>query len=395
METKIIKIENPAEQQAAIDAAGAVIREGGLVAFPTETVYGLGANGLDAAACAGIYEAKGRPSDNPLILHVDGRPMIDTIAVEVPEMAEKLLAAFCPGPITLILKRRAVVPDQITGGLDTVGIRMPENDVARALIRSAGVPVAAPSANISGRPSPTTAAAVAVDMDGRIPVILDGGACAFGVESTIVDCSGAVATVLRPGAVTMEMLREVLGNVRLDPALAGADTVPKAPGMKYTHYAPKAPLTLIEGEASQMPAAFAAEIRRLCEADNIVGVIVSDEVAASLRGQMPSKLIYCYGPQGDLRTIAARLYHGLRSFDTKPVDVLLAEGTTDAGLGLAIMNRLHKASGFRSIHIEPAAEPDEDELMLQKLFSAEQSMDIGDLLQGQQQLASFKHKFGK
>ncbi len=260
---------------AAIEEAVYLLRAGEVVAFPTETVYGLGANGFDAAACAKIYEAKGRPSDNPLILHIAHRAMLDEVALDVPEMAEHLLAAFAPGPLTLVLRRRAAVPDRITGGLATVGVRMPENDAALALIRAAGFPLAAPSANTSGRPSPTTAETVLEDLAGRIPLILDGGPCRFGVESTIVDVTGEAAVILRPGAITREMLEEVVADVRLDPGLAaqeraaqmsvgamcpaaangaeasetaGVHTVaaaPRAPGMKYTHYAPRAPLTLL------------------------------------------------------------------------------------------------------------------------------------------------------
>lgn len=350
MQTEIVKMTT-ANNEQALQKAGQILKNGGLVAFPTETVYGLGANGLDAAACVKIYEAKGRPSDNPLILHVADRAMIAMIAKEVTPMAEKLLAAFCPGPITLIMKRRKVVPDRITGGLDTVGIRMPEDDIARAMIKAAGVPVAAPSANISGRPSPTTAAAVYHDMAGKISLILDGGACHFGVESTIVDTTGKKAVILRPGAITQEMLAELLGeeNVMLDPAVVGAKVIPKAPGMKYTHYAPKAPMYLIEGESDKMSAAFRRELRRLKTAGHTVGIIASDEVIASLKGEVPADLLQAYGKQGDLLAIAADIYEALRSFDDKKADILLGEGTAAKGLGLAIMNRLHKASGFRTI----------------------------------------------
>ena len=351
MQTKIVKIESVKDCRAELQRAGELLRAGELVAFPTETVYGLGANGLDADACARIYEAKGRPSDNPLILHVANRSMADQVAAAVPPLAEKLMAAFCPGPVTLILPRRGIVPDRVTGGLDTVGVRMPENDVARALIREAGVPIAAPSANISGRPSPTTAEAAARDMDGRIAMILDGGPCHFGVESTIVDCTGRKAVILRPGAVTREMLAELLGEemVALDPALAGDDAVPKAPGMKYTHYAPKAPLWLIEGSPTRMARAFRREIARLQGEGHTVGVIASHEVLQELAGLVPAELTADYGHQQALPAIAANLYEALRSFDEKPADVLLGEGTTDEGLGLAVMNRLHKASGFRTI----------------------------------------------
>ncbi|SFT85304.1 L-threonylcarbamoyladenylate synthase [Selenomonas sp. GACV-9] len=351
MDTKIVKIDDVKAQRDELQHAGEILRQGGLVAFPTETVYGLGANGLDGEACARIYDAKGRPSDNPLILHVANRSMVDQVAAKVPALAEKLMAAFCPGPITLILRRRSIVPDRITGGLDTVGIRMPEDDVARAMIKAAGVPIAAPSANISGRPSPTTAEAVAGDMAGRIPLILDGGPCRFGVESTIVDCTGDKAVILRPGAVTREMLTELLGedHVNLDPALVGAKVVPKAPGMKYTHYAPKAPLTLIEGMPTRMARAFRREIERLQAQGHTVGVIASHEVLQELSDIVPAELMADYGHQQQLPAIAANIYEALRSFDDKPADVLLGEGTTDEGLGLAIMNRLHKASGFRTL----------------------------------------------
>lgn len=352
METKLIQIDNVKAQKEALHAAGELIRQGEVVAFPTETVYGLGANGLDADACAKIYQAKGRPSDNPLILHVANRSMIDQIAATIPEKAEKLIVAFCPGPITLILPRKSIVPDRITGGLATVGVRMPEHDVARALIAAAGVPIAAPSANISGRPSPTTAESVLVDMEGKIPMILDGGACDFGVESTIVDASGDKAVILRPGAITKEMLEEVLGagSVIIDPALVGADSVPKAPGMKYTHYAPKAPLTMIEGMPTRMARAFRREIERLQNEGHKVGVIASHEVLQELHDIVPAELMADYGHQGQLPAIAANIYEALRSFDEKEADILLGEGTTSEGLGLAIMNRLHKASGFRTIN---------------------------------------------
>ena len=351
---------------AALEEAAALLRAGGVVAFPTETVYGLGANGFDPAACAKIYEAKGRPSDNPLILHIAHRAMLDEVALDVPEMAERLLAAFAPGPLTLVLRRRDAVPLGITGGLATVGVRMPENDVALALIRAAGVPLAAPSANTSGRPSPTTAQAVLDDLAGHIPLILDGGPCRFGVESTIVDVTGEAAVILRPGAITREMLEEVVGVVQLDPGLAaqermtqaakGADgeavddaraaaRAPRAPGMKYTHYAPRAPLTLLAAP----PAALAAAFRRaLAEAEGkTVGLLVSDETAAALAGEVEESRIVRLGARGDQRRIAAHLYEALRSFDGKSVDCIFGEALDEAGLGLAIMNRLKKAAGYR------------------------------------------------
>ena len=351
MQTKLVKITNAAAQTQEFAEAGKILREGGLVAFPTETVYGLGADGLNGEACADIYRAKGRPSDNPLILHVANREMVDIAAADVTPLAEKILAAFCPGPITMILPKSEAVPDSITGGLGTVGVRMPDNDIARAMIHAAGTPIAAPSANISGRPSPTTAAMVASDMDGRIPMILDGGPCRFGVESTIVDCTGDTAVILRPGAVTREMLEEVCGKVELDPALVGAHTVPRAPGMKYTHYAPKAPLTLLHGKRERLAEAFGKKIHEEKELGHTVGLVVSKELAEELATLVPQSLIAVYGSQGDYPVIAANLYEALRSFDHKAADVLLGEATEEDGLGLAIMNRFRKSAGGRIIEI--------------------------------------------
>ncbi|WP_196593979.1 L-threonylcarbamoyladenylate synthase [Pectinatus sottacetonis] len=339
METKIVKIvENNDEE---IKKAAEFIKKGQVVAFPTETVYGLGANGLNAQAAAKIYEAKGRPSDNPLILHIDSIKMLSQITTAVPHIALEIIAAFCPGPITVIVPKRKNVPDRITGGLSTVGVRMPDNDIARKLIKLAGVPIAAPSANLSGKPSPTTANAVYEDLKGRIPLILDGGLSTFGVESTIVDCTENIPIILRPGAVTKEMLEEIFTEVRIDPALVGKDTVPKAPGMKYRHYAPKAPLILFKGNAADMLGAFTRELAKYKKMHKKVGVIASHEIVSALGHQYA----YDYGQQNNLLEIAANLYNGLRFFDDKNIDLILAEGTIEDGIGLAIMNRLKKASG--------------------------------------------------
>lgn len=345
MKTRTEKVSNIKAASEIFAEAGKIIRGGGLVAFPTETVYGLGANGLDAEACAKIYAAKGRPSDNPLILHVADRAMIDRAAV-VTEMAERVLAAFAPGPVTVILPKRDEVPSKVTGGLATVGIRMPDNDVARALIRAARTPIAAPSANRSGRPSPTTAAAVFADMDGKIPLILDGGPCRFGVESTIVDCTGERAEILRPGAVTREMLAEVLGELAPPPVLR-EDEAPRAPGMKYVHYAPLAPLTLIAAPRGKVGAAFRAAVREATAEGKYPGVIVSKETAKEIEGLVPPEHIAVTGGAGDLSAMAANLYEALRSFDDKAATVLFAETVEEAGLGVAVMNRLKKAAGGR------------------------------------------------
>ena len=352
LQTRIEKITDIKSASAIFAEAGEIIRRGGLVAFPTETVYGLGANGFDAAACAKIYEAKGRPSDNPLILHVADWAMIDRAAT-VTKMAERVLAAFAPGPVTVILPKRDEVPHRVTGGLSTVGIRMPDNDIARALIRAAGVPIAAPSANRSGRPSPTTAAAVFSDMDGKIPLILDGGSCKFGVESTIVDCTGERAEILRPGAITREMLAEVLGELA-PPPVVDENEAPRAPGMKYTHYAPLAPLTLMDAPEGGIRSErlFSTICDAVCEAKangKRPGLIVSRELAeklASLR-LVPTERVAVYGSADDLSEIAAHLYESLRYFDDTDADVLFGEAVAEEDLGVAIMNRLKKAAGGR------------------------------------------------
>ena len=255
LHTQMWKIENPkdftAHDREVLEKAAAIIRAGGLVAFPTETVYGLGANALDEAAAKKIYAAKGRPSDNPLIAHVSCLEEIAPLVSNMPENGKKLAKAYWPGPMTMVFPKSAIVPYGTTGGLDTVAIRMPSDPIAAELIRLSGVPIAAPSANTSGRPSPTRADHVLQDMDGKIDAIIDGGPVGIGLESTIVDVTEEMPMVLRPGAITVEMLRETVGEVGIDPAILGpvsADVRPKAPGMKYRHYAPKADLTLVEGE---------------------------------------------------------------------------------------------------------------------------------------------------
>lgn len=353
MRTKTVKVSYIKAASEIFAEAGEIIRSGGLVAFPTETVYGLGANGLDAAACAKIYAAKGRPSDNPLILHVADRAMVNLVAKEVTPMAERVLAAFAPGPVTVILPKRDEVPSSVTGGLATVGIRMPDSDIARALIRAAGVPIAAPSANTSGRPSPTTATAVFADMEGKIPLILDGGPCKFGVESTIVDCAGKRAAILRPGAITREMLAEVLGELAPPPVLNEKEA-PRAPGMKYTHYAPVAPMTLMdapEGE-TRRERLFAAILDAVCEAKadgKRPGLIVSRELAEKISPfrLVPPERVAVYGSADSFSEIAARLYESLRYFDETDADILFAEAVEEKELGVAIMNRLKKAAGGR------------------------------------------------
>ena len=344
MDTEILRPTAPADFERAAD----FIRSGALVAFPTETVYGLGANGLDAAACARIYEAKGRPSDNPLILHIADLAMADTVAAAVPSVAAHLLTVFAPGPLTVILPKAAHIPDIVTGGLPTVGVRCPDHAAARRFIRTAGVPIAAPSANTSGRPSPTTAAMVHADMAGRIPLILDGGSCRLGVESTIVDCTEeGIVTILRPGAITREMIAAELPHiaVRMDAALTAADEAPRAPGMKYTHYAPRVPLTVYVGAGTDVAAVLGEEILRRTAAGERPALIASNETIAALSDIIHADDTYHCGARGNHSAFAACLYDALRHFDDMPVTSLLAEGTGEDGLGRAIMNRLRKASG--------------------------------------------------
>ena len=365
METKRIKINDTKNiNDEELKEAAQILRDGGLVAFPTETVYGLGGNALDEKAAGKIYAAKGRPSDNPLIAHVSCAAEVTPLVKYIPESGKKLMDAFWPGPLTIIFPKSDIVPYGTTGGLDTVAVRMPVDPVANRLIALAGVPVAAPSANTSGRPSPTTADHVWQDLNGKIEMIIDGGPVGIGVESTIVDVSGDVPAVLRPGAITMEMLKDVLGEVTIDPAILGpmAEGVrPKAPGMKYKHYAPKADLTLVEpanvadarktGEAVAMTQEQVEQMvktvwklaKEKIDAGCKVGIICTDE----------SRLRY---PQGEVRSIGARksqesvahnLYALLREFDDLKVDYIFSESFTQDHLGQAIMNRLSKAAGYQ------------------------------------------------
>ena len=343
MKTKQIVIDTERPPEVQLAEAGQLLREGQLVAFPTETVYGLGANGLDEMAAKKIYTAKGRPSDNPLILHIAEKDDIIPLTEEVPMSARALMDAFWPGPLTLVVKRSDIVPRLTAGGLDTVAVRMPDADVARALIRMAGVPIAAPSANISGRPSPTTAKTVAEDMDGRIAMIVDGGACQIGVESTIVDCTTPVPTVLRPGGITVEMLTDVLGAVEIDKGLTDESVKPKAPGMKYRHYAPKAETILFEGETERKRSGLAKAVQGALSSGRTVGALVSRELAERLPDDV---ITVSYSDKAEL---ASLLYDTLRSFDEKGADVIYLEGVDETDIGLAVMNRLRKASGNRIV----------------------------------------------
>ncbi|MCI8993304.1 MAG: threonylcarbamoyl-AMP synthase [Eubacterium sp.] len=349
MVTRVIKADadSSLDFDKRIKEAAVVIKEGGLVAFPTETVYGLGADALQPEAARKIYEAKGRPSDNPLIIHVASLDFIEKIAKNVPAEAKKMAAKFWPGPLTMIFEKTDCVPFETTGGMDTVAVRMPDHAVALALIRESGGYIAAPSANTSGRPSPTTAAHVAEDMDGRIPLILDGGAVGIGLESTIIDFTAEEPTILRPGYITLEMAKEVLGTVRMDAGLISADSSrkPKAPGMKYRHYAPKAELTIVEGTKQAVVRMINQKAAELSAQGKRAGIICTDET----RENYPKGDVISVGSRKKEETIAKNLFAVLREFDHRHVDAIYAESFETNGIGQAIMNRLQKAAGHRKI----------------------------------------------
>ena len=331
-----------------MDEAAAILRDGGLVGIPTETVYGLGANGLNEEAVAHIFEAKGRPQDNPLILHIPDASWLERYCKDIPLTAYKLADAYWPGPMTMILRRKDIVPDAVTAGLDTVGMRCPAHPLCRAIIDAAGVPVAAPSGNTSGRPSPTTAQHMLEDMDGKIDAIVDGGPCSVGVESTIIDLTDTPARLLRPGGITLEQLEAVLGEVAVDPAvtrLMGAGEQPKAPGMKYRHYAPKAPVTVVTGDPQKSAEYIASH------AAPEDGIICFDEFLPLFTRRSETRPVMDLGPAGDKEEQARHIFDALRSFDHTSVPAIWAQCPDATGIGLAIANRLNKAAGFHIIHV--------------------------------------------
>lgn len=351
METKLIKISNNIEDSKQdMEEAARLIKEGELVAFPTETVYGLGGNGLFPDAARKIYAAKGRPSDNPLILHVCNMEMVESLVKEIPENARRTMEHFWPGPMTVILERSEQVPDCVTGGLDTVAIRMPNHPVALDLIGRSGIPIAAPSANTSGRPSPTKAEHVMEDLQGKIPMILDGGAVLVGVESTIIDFTQEIPVILRPGWITKEKLEDFLGcEVLMNTSLKASDNgVPRAPGMKYKHYAPKAQMILVLGDDQDKVVEY---INRLAEEEGRkgkkIGVIASEET----KGRYHADEVVSVGQRAHLETVTAHLYDVLREFDHKDVDMIYSEGFEGEPLSEAIMNRMVKAAGHEILRI--------------------------------------------
>ncbi|WP_418475281.1 L-threonylcarbamoyladenylate synthase [Frisingicoccus sp.] len=363
MEMKRMKtlIYNTKEMDEAVwlEAAGRILAEGGLVAIPTETVYGLAANAMDETAAAKIYAAKGRPSDNPLIVHIADMAAMDGLVTELPETAVKLAEKFWPGPLTMILPKRPEVPYGTTGGLDTVAVRMPSHPVARKLIASSGICLAAPSANTSGRPSPTRAEHVYEDMNGKIDLILDDGPVGIGIESTIVDLSGEVPMILRPGYITKAMIEEVVGEVRVDPAILSENKDknfrPKAPGMKYKHYAPKGELLIVSGDSKKVIEKITELASEKTAAGYRVGIIGTDEtigayhIPENSRGEAAA--VMSIGTRREEATISHNLYDILRRMDGAGVDYIYSESFAEGSRGQAVMNRLLKAAGHQRIDV--------------------------------------------
>lgn len=343
------------DDKECLNEAGQILKDGGLVAFPTETVYGLGGDALNPSSSKKIYEAKGRPSDNPLIVHICRWEDIYKIVSDAPEhkemlqRAKKLSDAFWPGPLTMILPKSDAVPNETTGGLDTVAVRLPSHKTAQALIEKAGGYVAAPSANTSGKPSPTLAKYVAEDMDGRIEMIVDGGEVGIGLESTIIDLTVTPPEILRPGYITREMLTDVCGEVETDVTILSdkSGQAPKAPGMKYRHYAPRGELTIVSGESEAVVAYVNAQIAMAKADGRKTGVIATEETVASYHADV----VKSAGQRKDELTVAKRLYTILREFDDEEVDLMYAEAFAEAGIGQAIMNRLLKAAGHQVVEV--------------------------------------------
>ncbi len=349
--TLIIKVDRQNPDLEKISVAAKIIQTGGLVAFPTETVYGLGADALNPNAVLALFKAKKRPLDNPPIVHVANTNEVYKLTKQVSPKAELLMKTFWPGPLTLIFKHSRIVPKVTVTGLDTIAIRMPRHNVALALIRESGRPIAAPSANLSGKPSPTSAQHVFDDLNGRIDVILDGGATDVGVESTVVDLSVDPPMILRPGGTPFEKLKDVVGDLKLHPMVEAQEEVPItqacSPGMKHKHYAPNAQVILVEGDIS----AVAKKVKALAEDYRSkgfkVGILATDETKTGYKADMVKTL----GSRSNLELVAQNLFGLLREFDSENVDVIIAEGVSSKGLGLAILNRLRKASGYHIIKV--------------------------------------------
>lgn len=348
--TLLKKVDNINPDKNIIEIATDIIKAGGLVAFPTETVYGLGADGLNPDAVKKIYVAKGRPSDNPLILHISDVSQLQPLVEEITSLAYKLIDAFWPGPLTMIFKKSPMIPICITGGLDTVAIRLPSSNVARAIIEHAGTPIAAPSANSSGKPSPTRASHVQYDLEGKIDMIIDGGATEFGVESTVIDVTGLSPIILRPGAITQEMISEIVDSVEVNSIVFEADKnlKPKSPGMKYKHYSPKAKIIIVEGNQKNVVQSISNFVDKEINSNKKVGIMATEQ---SKHLYKQSYNIFVVGDSDKPETIAANLFKMLRQFDFLDMDIVYAEGFSQNNIGAAIMNRLEKAAGYNIIKV--------------------------------------------
>ena len=350
--TDVIFLDARRPDPAGITRAAALLRAGALVAFPTETVYGLGAHALDVEAVRRIFTAKGRPADDPLIVHVHDDTQLRQLAADVPPAVAALASRFWPGPLTIVLPRSARVPAEVTAGLDTVAIRVPAHPIAHAIIAAAAIPVAAPSANLFSRPSPTRAEHVLHDLDGRIDLVIDGGPTDVGVESTVLDLTEATPTILRPGAITLEMIRVVLPNARMQEFRSRSDLGMKSPGQLAKHYSPRTPLTLYEGPPDAVAARIAADVGLALAAGRRVGVLAANEdplAASSVDGLRVEKL----GSERDLSAIAANLYNALRQLDAEHVDLIVTRSFGgDAGLGVTISDRLRRAAAGRIVIVD-------------------------------------------
>jgi len=348
LKTEINKIDKQNIDIKVIEKAADIIVVGGLVAFPTETVYGLGANALDENAVKSIFEAKGRPSDNPLIVHVADIEDVECLVREIPTKALLLMKKFWPGPLTIIMQKSKLIPDIITAGLDTVAVRMPSHPIAIELIRAAKKPVAAPSANISGRPSPTQAKHVIEDLFGKVDMIIDGGDSKIGLESTVIDVTCDPPLILRPGGITHDQLIEVLEDVKFDPGLSksmDSKTKPRAPGMKYTHYSPKADMSIVDGQLEDIVKKINQLVETYMEKGLKVGVLATEQTKFGYK----DGIVLSLGDRSKPETIASNLFKSLRELDEKNADIIFAESIEAVGVGLAIMNRMKKAAGYNII----------------------------------------------
>jgi len=350
--TIVLKVDSQKPEAEKIWEAAKIVRKGGLVAFPTETVYGLGADALNTNAVSALFEAKMRPLDNPPIVHVGRIEDLTRLVEAVPAKAKKLMQRIWPGPLTLVFRRSRLVPDVTVAGLDTIAVRMPRHDVALSLIRESGCPIAAPSANLAGKPSPTLAEHVLADLDGRIDAVLDAGPTVVGVESTVLDLTIVPPQVLRPGGTTFEELKRVLGRVELSSAAVAERPVSveraRSPGVRHRHYAPRAELIVVEGEVEAVVNRLKELLRVYASEGKRAGVLATDETV----GWYVADVVMSLGSRSDLASVAHSLFRVLREVDTKGVDVIVAEGVPMGGLGLAVMNRLRRAAGYNIVHAD-------------------------------------------